>query len=77
MAGVEPALARIWRPGAYPLAHPQGKENRPQVQSLGRLPGSGLVAYMATVLMLRAAWDCKRGIFPACFSAVQNVMNPW
>src|SRR5882724_7892339 len=29
MAGVEPAFARFWRPGAYPLAHPQVNENRP------------------------------------------------
>ena len=77
MAGVEPAFARIWRPGAYPLAHPQVKENRPQVQSLGRLPCGGLVAYMATVLMLRAAWDCEHGICRPRFAAVQNVICPW
>ena len=78
MAGVEPAFTRFWRPGAYPLAHPEVNETAPGTLSPGRLPYGGLVAYMATVLVLRAASSCEDGfIYPARFAAVQNVMNPW
>ena len=78
MAGVEPAFTRFWRPGAYPLAHPLENENRPGILSLGRLPYSGLLAYMATVLVLRAASSCEDGfMYPLRFETVQNVMNPW
>ena len=44
----------------------------------GRLPYGGLVAYMATVLALRAASSCDDGFMhPYRFGAVQNVMDPW
>ena len=37
----------------------------------------GLVAYMATVLALRAASSCDDGFMhPYRFAAVQNIMNP-
>jgi hypothetical protein len=50
----------------------------PGILSLGRLPYGGLVAYMATVLVLRAASSCKDGfMYPLRFETVQNVMNPW
>jgi hypothetical protein len=44
----------------------------------GAVAYGGLVAYMATVLVLRAASSCKDGfIYPLRFETVQNVMNPW
>jgi hypothetical protein len=53
-------------------------KNRPGILSLGRLPYSGLLAYMATVLVLRAASSCEDGfMYPLRFETVQNVMDPW
>ena len=42
-AGVEPAFARFWGPGAYPLAHPHENKTAPGL-SPGRLRAYGLAA---------------------------------
>ena len=57
---------------------PIHNETAPGLGSLERLPYGGLVAYMATVLALRAASSCEDGFMhPYRFAAVQNIMNPW
>jgi hypothetical protein len=57
---------------------PMKMKTAPGILSLGRLPYGGLVAYMATVLVLRAASSCEDGfMYPLRFATVRNVMNPW
>ena len=77
-AGVEPAFFRFWGPAAYPLAHPQVNENRPEGFPWGgRLqvpPG----AYTATTPPIWAASSCEIGfIYPARFGCCHVVIYPW